>query len=95
MCRPFVWLFALSLALEVAPAGADDTQVAAGRALFEAKCRRCHGPTAQAGQAGDIRSLPASVVARATRGIEEMPAVELSDAELGALVAYLRSLRGG
>lgn len=92
-------LVAILLALIVAQlsvsAGAEEAQLAEGQALFEANCRRCHGPAADAGQAGDIRGLPASVVARATRGLEEMPEIELSEAELAAIVAYLERLVGG
>lgn len=67
----------------------DQPLVEAGRALFTAQCTICHGPAVDAGEAGDITGVSRSVVARATRGIEQMPAFDLSAAEIDALVAYL------
>jgi len=79
--------------LAAAPAAAQ--RLIEGQQLYAAKCQACHGAAATAGVGGDIRGLPLSVLARAVRGIEEMPAIALSEAELDLILAYLESLKGG
>lgn len=92
--REAVVSLALSAGVAAAAIAAEDPGSAAGRQLYAANCQACHGATATAGVGGDIRGLPLSVLARAVRGIEEMPAVDLDEAELTAIQAYLESLRG-
>lgn len=72
----------------------DDPAVIAGGALFRDFCEVCHGETAQTGASGDIRGLGFGTVRIALRGIEAMPAFDLTDAEIEAIVAYLASLSG-
>ncbi len=91
MCR-LLMVVALSGLASSAAHAAEEAAIARGRALFEGHCAVCHGDTATAGEAGDIRGLPRSVVARATRGMEQMPAFAFSDGEIEALVRYLAHL---
>jgi mono/diheme cytochrome c family protein len=86
-------LSAIILALlSPAVAHADAALVAEGRELYAWHCLVCHGETGDEGEAGDIRGLSRSIVARATRGMEQMPEFVLSERELDALVAYLAHL---
>lgn len=71
---------------------ANNGQLAAGSALFAAKCQECHGAMAEDGAGGDIRGATASEIARAVRGFEQMPPLELTEAEITAIAAYLRHL---
>lgn len=82
----------LPVALLANLAMAEDGLVTAGRALFTAKCQECHGATAEDGASGDIRGATALEVARAVRGFEQMPPLELSEAEITAIAAYLKHL---
>lgn len=83
---------ALSIATGTVFATEPVGQAAAGRDLFRANCEECHGPNGEDGPGGDIRGLAMAQVARATRGIEQMPAFDLGEAELAAIVAYLKHL---
>lgn len=71
---------------------AQDAQLAAGRALFEANCEACHGATADQGASGDIRGMTVAEIGRAVAGFEQMPALELSAADISAIAAYLSYL---
>ena len=93
--RVAVCSLTLLAALPAAQVAAEDPGLVEGQQLYTANCQACHGATATSGVGGDIRGLPLSVLARAVRGIEEMPAVDLNEAELEAILAYLESLRGG
>jgi mono/diheme cytochrome c family protein len=85
----------VSTGFAAASIAAEAPSLADGQQLYAANCQACHGATATSGVGGDIRGLPLSVLARAVRGIEEMPAVDLNRAELTSIMAYLESLRGG
>lgn len=87
--RRLARLLVAALPLLPAAAGADEARVATGRALFAANCQECHGPTGEGGAGGDIRGMKQPEVARATRGFEQMPAFDLGEADLAAIVAYL------
>lgn len=93
--RQAVVSLALSAGYAAASMAAEAPSLSDGRQLYAANCQACHGASATAGVGGDIRGLPLSVVARAVRGIEEMPAIDLNEAELTAILAHLESLRGG
>lgn len=89
---------ALSLSIAGRPvpacAGSDTPLIEAGRSLFSETCQPCHGPTATDGGAGDIRGIGRASVARATRGIEQMPAFDLSEEQIEAIAAFLDTLDG-
>jgi len=75
-------------------AGASDARDA-GRELYEDLCISCHGEGARGepGAGSDIRgSIARQVTMAIGGGYEDMPAVELTDDEIAALVAYLDSL---
>jgi mono/diheme cytochrome c family protein len=84
--------FALVLALAAVPAHADDALRDRGAALFLNLCARCHGPEARDGASGDIRAMPRASVARAVRGVEQMPRFELTDDAVTAISYWLASL---
>ena len=87
-------LFA-ALCLWPAAAPADPVLADGGRALFAMHCAPCHGETATEGVGGDIRGMSAATVGRAVRGFEQMPRIDLTEAELAAIVAHLARLDGG
>lgn len=87
----------LVVALATAPIGwalADGSESGPdlGRSLFEENCVPCHGAGATDGGGGDIRDMPFANVRRATGGIEQMPAFDLDDRQVDAIVAYLACL---
>lgn len=65
-----------------------------GRALFEAYCSGCHGAEAEGVNAPDITGMPRKIVARAVQGVEQMPTIELTEAEIDAITAFLATLAG-
>jgi len=73
--------------------------VARGRALFLDSCAHCHGADARGDEGPDLHDLQVSdryIGHVITHGIpHEMPsfAKKLGELEIGALTAYLRSLR--
>lgn len=75
-----------------------DPQVALGERVFMAECSRCH-PRGEAGLAPGINNkpLPGFLIKFQVRnGIGAMPAFseeEISDAEVDAIVAYLKHMR--
>lgn len=96
---------ALLLAAAPAPAQDDDSPVARGRRLFEA--RGCYGCHAIGGVGATIGPSLSRVGAKYSReylarwlretppraAVKHMPKVQLAEPELEALTAYLRSLR--
>lgn len=86
---------ALSLAMLTAQPAAGEDAVAAGRALFEEHCVSCHGDDARGvdGAGSDIRDAIVRQVVMATGGgYEDMPGIDLAEAEIAAIVAFLNSL---
>jgi mono/diheme cytochrome c family protein len=92
-----------TLAAGVAQAGGTE-DVAAGRALAERLCARCHaiegpGPVAAAPPLGGfarrwpIESLAEAMAEGLTVGHGPMPEFVFSDAEIDALLAYLESVQ--
>jgi cytochrome c oxidase cbb3-type subunit III len=81
---------------------AKATDVAEGRSAFHTNCAPCHGLTARGGGRGpDLTSgnwahggSDAEIFHTITRGVPgtEMPANVLDDAEIRAIIAFLRSL---
>lgn len=66
-----------------------------GEGLFQELCAVCHGEDAKGmqGAGSDIRDAIIRQVRMATGGgDEDMPEIELTDAEMEAIVAYLNSL---
>lgn len=75
-------------------------QVEAGRVLFAAQCGFCHGRDAMGGEIGpdltrsslvaeDNRGDKISAVVRSGRPDRKMPAFNLSDADMAAIVAFI------
>jgi cytochrome c oxidase cbb3-type subunit 3 len=81
---------------------ATATEVAEGRSAFRTNCAPCHGLTARGGGRGpDLTSgnwahggTDPEIFRTITRGVPgtEMPANALDDAEVRAIIAFLRSL---
>ena len=67
------------------PACADPD---AGRALFEARCIRCHG-----GGAATLKTTPAQLPAVLTSGTLRAHRFTLSDRDIAALQAYLTQVK--
>ncbi|HEX8293457.1 MAG TPA: cytochrome c [Pyrinomonadaceae bacterium] len=88
---------------------AGASQAERGRAVYEAKCTRCHGadgagrtrmgeivePPDMSDPAWQRRHGSARMVASVTNGLGQMPAFKkkLSRQEIAAAVAYVRTLR--
>ena len=70
----------------------DRELVAAGSALHAQYCARCHGSEASGSSAPDIRGSIGTDVSRASAGMDQMPAVSLTPAEIVAIAAWLSSL---
>src|SRR5277367_5216797 len=78
-------------------------QIAEGQRLFEASCTACHGQNAKGGRGPDLTgklnrgSLESEIVDNIVGGIAgtQMPAFPMAAENARAIVAYLRSLRGG
>src|SRR5215471_14945761 len=93
-----VALLLVSLAAVAAPAAAQDG--AAGRRTFETRCGRCHGADGTGSEMGPpiLQRLKlrgnSSLTALIRDGIpmRGMPPNPMPDAELGALVSFLRSI---
>ena len=84
-------LFQLALCvatLLALPCWADDQ----GQAQFVDHCAACHGLHALGGNGPDIQGTTLNDVVISTRGMDQMPAIDLSDAERQAIAAYLMSL---
>ncbi|MHC0051863.1 c-type cytochrome [Actibacterium sp. D379-3] len=65
---------------------------AQGQVVFEESCAACHGHDAAGDTGSDIRAAPRHLVAWAIKGSDDMPEIDLSKAELDAVVAYLAHL---
>jgi cytochrome c oxidase cbb3-type subunit 3 len=85
---------------------ADSPQVEHGRTVFAARCGFCHGRDTQGGETGP--DLTKSELVDADRGGDKigsvvrdgrvdkgMPAIRLSDADLAATVAFIKSRKAG
>ncbi len=79
-------------------------QIEAGRALFAAQCGFCHGRDAMGGEIGpdltrsdlvaeDVRGDKISVVVRNGRPEKKMPAFNLPDSDLAAIVAFIHDAK--
>lgn len=86
------WIILWSIAFAGPAAAEDGSPTETGRRLFADDCVACHGADATEGDGGDIRGVALGTLRRATRGIEAMPAFELSEADLIAVAAWLASL---
>ncbi len=76
----------------------DDQQLVAGQRAFMTSCHQCHpGGMAGLGPAINNKPLPGFMIKAQTRvGLGAMPgfsSTEVSDADLNAIVAYLKALR--
>jgi mono/diheme cytochrome c family protein len=102
--RVFLTAFILTLAL----AGSAFADAAAGKTLYMAKCKACHGPNGEGNpqiakmKSVTLRPLASKAVQAksdadlkkdSTAGIGKMPSVKLTDAEAGDVVAFLRTLK--
>ena len=101
-----IHLFASAALASLSLFGAD---AAAGKALFASKCQGCHGPTGQGNPAiakgmkvtlrplgsKEVQAKPDAELKKIiTGGIGKMkPAVGVSDAQAGDIVAFTRTLK--
>ncbi|AVW92251.1 c-type cytochrome [Celeribacter baekdonensis] len=86
--RPFL-LFTLCMpALTPLPFWADGP----GQTQFVDHCAACHGLHALGGNGPDIQGSTLRDVTVATRGMDQMPEIDLSEAERRAIAVYLMSL---
>ena len=89
---------ALGTSLQAAPAGLS-AEAKQGQNLFERNCAHCHGDDARGDEGPDLHGLKKSdarITKVVTQGIKgEMPAfgAKLNEADLKALIAYLRTLK--
>ena len=108
-----VVILTAAVASGVTPAGAQKkgggSQVERGRAVYEAKCARCHGDDgegrtrmAEVVEPPDISDAAwqrqrsnARMIASVTNGLGQMPAFKkkLTRQEIAAAVAYVRTLK--
>jgi len=99
-CLLAVFLLAARLAAAQALARPVNDDVANGRGLFQTRCADCHGIDAKGVHGPDLTVIFANgatddrVFQTIRRGVpgSEMPASNAPDAELRAVVAYLRTL---
>ena len=89
-----------------APARADESVVAAGKAFAEANCSPCHAVGADGDSPRDgaprfreltrnypIESLEEALAEGIVTAHPDMPQFEMSPDEIGALIAYLQSIQ--
>ncbi len=74
----------------------DDTNIAAGQAVWQEQCRHCHGRSAYPGKAPKLRPRhykPEFVYRRVTDGFRKMPSWKevFTDEERMAVTAYVLS----
>jgi mono/diheme cytochrome c family protein len=74
----------------------DPKNIEAGRKVWEAQCRHCHGSKAYPGKAPKLKPgslAPEFIFDRVTNGFGKMPAWKavFSDAERRSVVAYIKS----
>lgn len=85
---------------QITQAPLDPVQIANGRHLFLMNCAHCHGDDATGDEGPDLhrlRKTDARLAATIQNGVKgEMPRFDkkFNEAEIAALVAYLKSLRG-
>ena len=100
---------ASAFAAGAGPQGAKSRQADKGRAVYEAKCTRCHGADGRGKtRMGEISEAPdltdpayisdrsnARLIASVTNGSGQMPAFKkkLSRRDIAAAVAYVRTLK--
>lgn len=89
------------LARNEAPGPLTNNDAAAGRRIFAMNCAHCHGDDATGDECPNLHGLRKSderIARLVTQGIKgEMPSFrkKLDDAQVGRLIAYLRTLREG
>jgi len=81
----------LTLPLAAWPEGRDGLTRRGGE-LFRQECAPCHGEDAVSGASGDIRGVSLATVKRAIRGAEQMPDMDLPEADLAAIAAWLSAI---
>jgi alcohol dehydrogenase (cytochrome c) len=93
--------FLCSAALFLLTASAAAQSVDSGRAVFDARCARCHGGDGNGGPMGPsiLQRLPARNDDQLTRLVRDglpdagMPGQSLTEIEISALVTFLRSIQ--
>lgn len=73
-------------------AGTSDTLLVEGQEIYVAQCAECHGADARGDIGSDIRGVARGRLTRALKGFDEMPPIDLGDAEVDALAAWLYQL---
>ena len=86
-----LWLGVVS-AGGAAAAEADPAAAARGRALYQELCADCHGARAGGGNGPDIVGTRAEFIREAAEGVEDMPEIDLTEAQINALAAWLARL---
>jgi mono/diheme cytochrome c family protein len=86
--RPLLLLALCMFALTPLPLWADDQ----GQTQFVDHCAACHGLHALGGNGPDIQGATLNDVVISTRGMDQMPEIDLSEAEQQAIATYLMSL---
>jgi mono/diheme cytochrome c family protein len=100
-------LIAVGLGIAVPPAWAEDDElVKRGRAIAEAACADCHaigtvGDSTKAeaprfrelGRKYPVESLEEALAEGVVVGHPEMPQVKMSEPDIGAFLAYLKSVQ--
>ncbi|MBD3788173.1 MAG: cytochrome c [Sphingomonadales bacterium] len=84
---------ALVALLVAGQAAAQSPDLAAtGKAVFLDLCSGCHGERGQGVNAPEIAAVPRKLVAKAVRGVDQMPEIEVTEAEIDAITAFLATL---
>jgi mono/diheme cytochrome c family protein len=103
LTKPVIGLTAAGWLLALAPAGAWAADAAAGKAVYDSKCKTCHGangegnPTMAKALKVDIKPLSDSTadVKKVTmEGVGKMkPVASVTGADLDNMVAYVHSFK--
>jgi mono/diheme cytochrome c family protein len=88
MLGPFLFL----LLAAASPAQADKIDLAAAERLFLDTCASCHGDQGESPTGGGIAGVSRRDVARAVRGADQMPAIDLTEAQIDAIAVWLAVL---
>ena len=84
-----LWLGAVSAG---GAAAAEPAAAARGRALYQELCADCYGARAGGGNGPDIVGTRAEFIREAAEGVEDMPEIDLTEAQINALAAWLARL---